>query len=162
LSGRIIPGVLTSNGATPAVEREAEGMAVPKSKDARLYYRCADKRRVEATILIRADQPTGAVYLAGYVVECMLKALNIENEPADQQGIRLEELTRVGHNLTRLLELYLQEGGSRPPPDVARAFTLVSDWSSEIRYDPKDVKPAEAERFLKAVDVFYRWVDRRL
>ena len=137
-------------------------MSVPKSRDARLYYRCADKRRVEANILVRAEQPTGAVYLAGYVVECMLKALILENRPSNQQAECLEELKKLGHNLTRLLELYVAEGGSRPPPEVARAFSLVSDWSSEIRYNPKELKALEAERFLRAVDLFYLWADGRL
>ena len=137
-------------------------MAMPKSRDARLYYRCAEKRRVEASILIKAVQPTGAVYLAGYVVECTLKALNIETQPADQQAGRLEHLKKVGHNLTRLYELYFEDGGSRPPTDVMRAFQFVSQWSSEIRYNPKEVKLVEANRFLKAVDEVYRWTDGRL
>jgi HEPN domain-containing protein len=137
-------------------------MEMPRSKNARLCYRCADKRRIEASILIKAAQPTGAVYLAGYVVECMLKALNIETQPDNLQGSRLEELKRIGHNLTKLLELYIRDGGSRPPANVVRAFTLVSDWASDIRYDPREVKPAEADRFLKAVDDVYRWVDGRL
>ena len=131
-------------------------MARARSKDARLHYHCADMRRVEANILIKASQPTGAVYLAGYVVECMLKALNIESQPGTPPGSRMEELKRIGHNLTGLLDLYLQEGGSRPPGNVARAFTLASDRSSEIRYDLTVVKLAEAERFLKADDEFYR------
>ena len=97
-------------------------MAIPRSKSARLYYRCADKRRVEASILIKADQPTGAVYLAGYVVELMLKALAIENSPPNQQESVLEEVKRIGHNLTKLLELYEQRGGSRPPPNVIRFY----------------------------------------
>ena len=137
-------------------------MAIPRSKDARLYYRCADRRRVEASILIKAAQPTGAVYLAGYVVECMLKAINIETQPESLQGSRIEELRRIGHDLTRLLELYRRESGSAPPNEIARAFTLVRDWSVEIRYDPKEVKSAEASRFLKAVDEVSQWVDGRL
>jgi len=136
-------------------------MGVPKSKFARSFYRCADKRRVESRILFKADQPTGAVYLAGYVTELMLKALNLENTPANQQEALLDNLKRIGHSLTGLLELYYQKGGSRPPPDVTRAFTLVGDWTS-IRYDPKEVDPVDAERFLEAVDTVYRWVDGRL
>lgn len=137
-------------------------MAMPKSKDARLYYRCADKRRVEASILSKAAQPTGAVYLAGYVVECMLKVLIVETRTGIPQERLLEDLKKIGHNFTRLLELYLQGGGSRPPAGVVRAFTLVSDWSSEIRYDPKEVQPSEADKFLDAVDEGYRWADGRL
>jgi hypothetical protein len=137
-------------------------MAVPKSRNARLYYRCAYKRRVEASILIKAAQPTGAVYLAGYVVEFMLKALNLEITPPNQQESLLEVLRRIGHDLTRLLELYQGKGGGRPPPSVVRAFALVSHWSSEMRYDPKEVKLPEAERFLRAVDEVYQWADGRL
>jgi hypothetical protein len=137
-------------------------MPMPRSKDARLYYRCADRRRVEASILIKAAQPTGAVYLAGYVVECMLKALIIETQPDNLRASRLEELKKIGHNLTRLLELYLKDGGSKPPSNVVRAFTLVSDWASDIRYDPTEIQPAKADRFIKAVDEVYRWVDGRL
>jgi hypothetical protein len=137
-------------------------MACPNSKHARLYYRCADRRRVEANILLKADQPTGAVYLAGYVVELMLKALNLANTPANQQKRLLEDLKRIGHNIIRLWELYQLKGGNRPPPDVVQALTLVGDWSSEIRYDPKEVPLLEAQRFLRAVDVVYRWADGRL
>jgi hypothetical protein len=141
---------------------ETEEMAIPRSKYARAFYRCADKRRVEASILFKADQFTGAVYLGGYVAEFILKALNLESTPANRQLDLMEELKRIGHNLTRLLELYQQKGGSRPPAVVARAFTLVGDWSSELRYDPKEVDPRDAERFLEAVDTVYRWADGRI
>lgn len=137
-------------------------MAVPKSKHARAYYRCADQRRVEARILFKADQPTGAVYLMGYVAELMLKALILENTPAKRQDGLLTDLKRMGHDLTRLLESYRQQQGSRPPPDIARAFTLFGVWSPEIRYDPKTLDPADAEEFLEAVDPFYGWADGRL
>jgi HEPN domain len=137
-------------------------MAIPRSKDTRLYYRCADRRRTEASILIKAAQPTGAVYLAGYVVECMLKALNIEIQPDKLQDACMEEGKRIGHNLEGLLELYRRKSGHKPPTNIARAFTLVRDWSVEIRYDPKELKPSEASRFLKAVDDVYQWVDGRL
>ena len=50
-------------------------MAVPASSEARLYYRCAFQRQEDAQILLRADRTTGAVYLAGYGRECILKAL---------------------------------------------------------------------------------------
>ncbi len=137
-------------------------MAIPRSRHARTFYRCADKRRVEAAILFKADQPTGAVYLAGYVAEFMLKAVLLETTPASQQESFLEDLKKVGHNLTKLLELYQQRGGSRPPPEVARAFTLAGDWSSEIRYDPREVDPVDAERFLEAVDTIYEWANGRI
>jgi len=50
-------------------------MAVPGSSDARLYYRCAFQRYEEAEVLLKSDYTTGAVYLAGYGIECILKSL---------------------------------------------------------------------------------------
>lgn len=52
-------------------------MAIPSSSDARLYRRCALLRYGEAEVLLKADYTTGAVYLAGYGIECILKALVI-------------------------------------------------------------------------------------
>ena len=98
----------------------------------------------------------------------MLKALVIESTPPNQQESILKEVRRIGHDLTELLELYKRRGGSHPPPNVVRAFTLVSDvgseiyWSSHLRYDPKEVKLKEAERFLKAVDEVYHLANGRL
>lgn len=59
-------------------------MAVPRSKEARRFYRCAKQRLVEAQVLQNASMPTGAVYLAGYSVECILKALLFSVVPAAQ------------------------------------------------------------------------------
>jgi len=49
-------------------------MAVPSSIEARLFYR-ASQRFDEAQVLLEAVRTTGAVYLAGYGIECILKAL---------------------------------------------------------------------------------------
>jgi hypothetical protein len=50
-------------------------MAIPSSSDARLYYRCAFQRYEEADGLFRAEYATGAVYLAGYGIECIPESL---------------------------------------------------------------------------------------
>ena len=48
---------------------------MPSDPDARMSYRAANRRMTEAEILRKAAQTTGAVYLAGYGVECKLKAV---------------------------------------------------------------------------------------
>ena len=63
-------------------------MATPSSKESRLFYRCAKQRYEEAQILLEAGRPTGAVYLAGYGIECMLKALVISMVPARSSAWR--------------------------------------------------------------------------
>jgi hypothetical protein len=60
------------------------------------------------------------------------------------------------------LEYYQKRGGALPPQDFARAITLVSDWSSDIRYDPKEIGMMEARAFFVAVEKVYHWTDGRL
>lgn len=140
-------------------------MTVPVSPHARLFYRCAFQRLYEARILQdRAEQSTiGAVYLAGYGVECILKALILNALPMVKQSeiLRLFRGDRA-HDFGWLRSLYLQQGGARFPPAVVRAFDLVSEWTTEIRYVPKHLKPAESERFIKAAGEIFYWADGRL
>ena len=49
-------------------------MAVPHSSEARMFYRCAWQRLDEGELLLTHQMTVAAVYLAGYGVECMLKA----------------------------------------------------------------------------------------
>jgi hypothetical protein len=45
-------------------------MALPKPVEARRYYRAAVQRFDDAQLLLEQSRTTGAVYLAGYTVEC--------------------------------------------------------------------------------------------
>src|SRR5439155_8365250 len=60
---------------TRALALRAQTMALPRPTEARLYYRAAKQRYDDAELLLEAGRTTGAVYLAGYTVECFLKAL---------------------------------------------------------------------------------------
>lgn len=138
-------------------------MGVPSSLEANRFYRCAARRMVEARILIEAGQTTGAVYLAGYGVECMLKALILESLPAGRRPAKLRSFRTVkAHDLAWLMKQYLDQGGSRYPAEVARAFTLVREWSTEIRYDPRDLRQPEADRFVEAAETVVLWAKGRL
>lgn len=51
-------------------------MALPTSKEPRLFYRAAIRRFEEAQFLLeKGSYTTASVYLAGYAIECMFKAL---------------------------------------------------------------------------------------
>lgn len=56
-------------------------MPEPRDKDARRFYRAARERWDDAEFLADADRTTGAVYMAGYCVECVLKALIVAQAP---------------------------------------------------------------------------------
>jgi HEPN domain-containing protein len=137
-------------------------MAIPRSKDARLFYRCAFQRFEESQVLFRADFTTGAVYLAGYAVECILKALilsAVTHKKADSvlQSFRGQR----AHDYQWLRSLCFPTGGARFPTDVKHCFTLVDRWSTEMRYSPLVLKIEDADSFLKAADVILRWADGR-
>ncbi|MDR3635656.1 MAG: HEPN domain-containing protein [Isosphaeraceae bacterium] len=138
-------------------------MAIPASIEARLFYRCAFQRYEDAQILLRADHTTGAVYLAGYGIECILKALLLSAVPLVARTAMLNSFrgTRA-HDYEWLRTPYLQNGGSRYPRKITEAFTLVNDWSTDMRYLPRTLKAEEAEGFLAAAENIIHWADGRL
>ena len=138
-------------------------MGVPGSRDARLFYRCALKRFEEARILRKAGQTTGAVYLAGYGIECMLKALILNNLPDEKQEETLREFRgRQAHDYHWLRKKYAQNGGSQISTELKHGFTLIFAWTTELRYVPKTMKDSEADAFLKIAEDFFHWADGRL
>lgn len=138
-------------------------MAIPNSSDARLYYRCAFQRYEEAEILMRADKTTGAVYLAGYGIECILKALILMAVPATTRPDTLRMFRgNNAHEYEWLRTLYLTNHGARFPIHITQHFTLVSDWSTDLRYTPRSVRDHEAEAFLASAVAIIQWADGRL
>ncbi len=137
-------------------------MAIPGSSDARLYYRCAFQRYEEAEVLLKADYATGAVYLAGYGIECILKSLVLMAVPAAARPDMLKSFRgSKAHEYEWLRSLYLTNGGARFPREINQLFTLVNDWSTDLRYTPRSVRADEAEAFLVSAVAIIRWADGR-
>jgi hypothetical protein len=61
-------------------------MAMPGSGPARPFYRAAKQRVDDALLLLEMERTTAVVYLAGYSVECMLKALILSAVPQAQEA----------------------------------------------------------------------------
>lgn len=138
-------------------------MGVPASKEARLFYRCAFQRFEEAKILQKSDRGTGAVYLAGYGVECILKALVLNQLTKIQREEMLKSFRGMkAHNFVWLRNHYLNYRGLRFPPNITQSFTLVSDWSTEWRYLPHQLDPEETEIFMKATEDIIHWAKERM
>jgi len=85
-------------------------MALPKSTEARVYYRSAKQRLEDAIVLERADRMTGAVYLGGYGIECILKAMILDILTTRPRQTMLKEF-RGGraHNYDWLREQYVSK-----------------------------------------------------
>jgi len=138
-------------------------MGKPSSADARLFYRCAIRRFEEAQVLFKAEYTTGAVYLAGYGVECILKALLLTAVPANQRATLLQSFRGAkAHEYDWLRSLYLEKGGARFPREINKHFTLVNDWSTDLRYLPRQVGTADAESLLKATEAIMQWAQERM
>lgn len=138
-------------------------MAIPQASDARLFYRCAFQRYEEAEVLFRASYTTGAVYLAGYGVECILKTLVLMAVPARSRSDILKLFRgNKAHEYEWLRAMYLTNGGARFPREITRHFTLVNDWSTDLRYSPRQVRDEEAQAFLESAVAIIQWADGRL
>ena len=139
-------------------------MGMPSSPNARLFYRCAIQRLDEAKILRKNDQlTTGAVYLAGYCVECMLKALILNGLTKSKQEEMLKSFRGAkAHDFDWLREQYYRVGGARFPSGINRNFILVTNWSTDLRYLPKTLATKDIDAFLKAADEIRSWIDGRL
>lgn len=140
-------------------------MPMPRSRDARLYYRCAMQRFEDAKVLqVAGDRhSTGAVYLAGYSVECIVKAAILNEVSSRRRGAVLRTFSGShAHDYEWLRTIYLTNGGARFPRQINRHFTLVSNWSTELRYNPKSVGGDEARSFLESAGAIIAWADGRL
>jgi HEPN domain-containing protein len=138
-------------------------MALPKDIDARRYCRAAFQRLDEAEqILTKIGLPAAAIYLAGYSVECILKALMIERTIPTSRSQLLDELKKdFGHNLHRLRE-GLASRGVRVPSMENRCLLNLSVWSPNLRYEPGPGRIKDAERFLREARKLIGWADRSM
>lgn len=138
-------------------------MAVPSSPNARLFYRAAKQRYEDAVILIRLQRPTGAVYLAGYSVECMLKALVLESVPRSQELQILAQFRgQQAHSFDWLLRLYRNMTSTNVPEEVLAYLIRVNTWSTNIRYQPGAIDKDDAKQFVDSVEQISSWVEERL
>jgi HEPN domain-containing protein len=110
------------------------------------FERLTEVRIDEAKVLLNAGKPDGAYYLAGYAVECALKACiakltNQHDFPAkDAQKCYV-------HNLKNLLERAVLstdlDDDTKNDPDLKTNWQIVKDWSEEARYDQTDKNAAQ-------------------
>ena len=114
-------------------------MAMPSSAQARRFYRAAKPRFDDALLLLEMERTTAAIYLAGYSVECMLKALILSAVPQAQEAELLGMFRGArAHDYEWLLHLYVEKGGARMPPSVVPHFARVNAWDNGHAVCPWD------------------------
>jgi HEPN domain-containing protein len=89
-------------------------VSIPADPDARRYYRAGLQRLEDARfILAKGRRTTAAVYLAGYCVEFLLKALILSQTPGAGRGALSARLRT--HSIEGLRKLYTGECGGEHP-----------------------------------------------
>jgi HEPN domain-containing protein len=145
------------------VDWSSAAVALPSAEHARRFYRVAKQRFDDALLLLEMGRTTAAVYLAGYSVECMLKALILSAIPQAQEEEVLSMFRGArAHDYEWLLRLYVEKGGSRMPPSVVPHFARVNSWSTDMRYLPGTLALREAHAFVDAATAILTWIDGRL
>lgn len=145
-------------------------MRTTNNPDVQKYARVAKQRLDEAKLINdRLQLWSAAQYLAGYSVECMLKALILVNTPRSKRPAPGRDTINwmkesFGHDLNKLHAGLRSRRVKIPAAVLGELVFLGSDaeskWSPEDRYEPGPGNPKEAARFLKAVEAVVRWADR--
>lgn len=120
----------------------------------------------DAQALFEKERWRGAMYLAGYAVECRLKhvlmrawrcfTLQELEENLTERGISISPFTHSLHSLLKML-------GAVPRMEANRrawtAFTLVNEWQPSWRYSPALSNHRESLDFFEAVGLVIMWID---
>jgi HEPN domain-containing protein len=133
-----------------------------KSKDA--FQQLARCRLAEAKLLAEQGHPSGAYYLAGYAIECALKAIIAGRFQAHVIPDKNLVNSIYTHNLSDLLRLSgLQTEFEQGAPDMVKSWDVIKKWSENARYVTCDEQVAAA--LLDAIggddEGIFQWLSSR-
>ena len=112
------------------------------------FQQLADLRLKEARALFAAGLPDGAYYLAGYAVECALKACiakrTREHDFPEKKLVNDSHTHDLG-KLLQLAELKSElDAVVQDDPFMRSILEKIQDWSETSRYEKKTVQDAKA------------------
>jgi hypothetical protein len=138
----------------------------------------ADRRLADARYLRdsrRNERANGAMYLGGFVVECLMKASLLERNPWLQNAAipsrrtpaeqKLWSLCYRSHDLEEILEQLpemldpLKRLGQREQSRLTASLRSVcGQWTIFARYSPRSATMDEAAQFLARVEELKPWL----
>jgi HEPN domain-containing protein len=126
------------------------------------FQRAAGQRLTTANYLLNGKYTLDAMYLAGYTVECSLKALILELTPAAKQADVLKKITS-GQRMhsAEVLGAELKRLGRPIPIELVKRLR-GSGWATALRYESGRRPTGETRGFLKAAKAVYDWVEGQL
>lgn len=122
----------------------------------RSFQKLAEARLLDSKALLKAKRYDAAFYLAGYVVECALKAC-VAKKTRRYDFPRKDAGGLYTHGLETLVKAAgidkAFEQDLRNDPTLDGYWQIVKDWKPEGRYDLRGARAAHtAKTFLLAVD----------
>ena len=131
------------------------------SRHVRLFLRVATLRFAEAERLRGLGLTLAAVYLAGYAVECVLKAL-LSAHPEHRQAAELAQFRgQSAHDYSALLARYrAATGGRRQPQEVTQSLIILGGWKTDLRYRPVADYDGDVDSFFASARVVSDWARR--
>lgn len=133
----------------------------------------AGKHRLDdARALLNAVRWRGAMYMAGYAVECLLKTklmrmfdcrhLRELEDELHRRGTISAHTTIFTHQLEVLMRLTQGLDRLRANEPLWRHFNIVNRWVPAWRYASDLSKREDAEDFLEAVEKITHWIEMNL
>ncbi len=133
----------------------------------------AGKHRLEdARALLGSDRWRGAMYLAGYSVECLLKTklmrrfgchhLRELEEELQRRGILSAQASVFTHQLEVLLRLTKGIDRLRQNEEYWRLFNMVNRWVPAWRYTADLSNPEDGKDFLAAIEKVSHWIENNI
>jgi HEPN domain-containing protein len=116
-----------------------------------MLQRLSETRLLDAKALLEAGRFDAAYYLAGYVIECALKACIAKNTrehdfpPKDTRGLYQHELESLA-KAAGISDSFAHDRGDDALLDQYWGF--VKDWKPDSRYEFRGAKAVEAARAL--------------
>lgn len=120
-----------------------------------IFLEVAKNRLLDAEVLLKNRRYRGAVYLAGYSVECALKwAITRRNQkvylPAEFETHDLQEL--IKHT-----GLYSEMQQDTKTWNLFSA--LIDDWGPHGRYETATLSSQDAGRLYNQINQVYSWIN---
>lgn len=112
------------------------------------------------------------MYLAGYSIECVLKAklmrkfscrhLSALEVELQRKGLLSSHQTVFSHQLERLLRLTGRMNALRQEADLWRSFNIANRWVPAWRYNTNLSSEEDAFDYLEAVTSVNQWIENNV
>jgi HEPN domain-containing protein len=126
------------------------------------FQRAAEQRFTTAEFLLERGFTVDAFYLAGYSVECVLKALIMHLTPnAERENAFARLRSGARMHYPEQLKEELKNLGTLLPLEIVRGFRRFQ-WTTSLRYESGRRPRSEVRGYLKVAAAAINWVKGKM